>query len=342
MHQVDSLAATTAGAGIIEEVPANLDTSLGPSSLPKLVDWLNWPRERVARWVSAQPQPVVIGWPFNGTRRWYRLYKHENPDAQDYVTTIIRHQAEKHRLVFAHGVKAILAPCFGAELLQRGPDYTQRVLGGLLKLGDDAVNQEMFNAGVRLRFYGNYEEMLDTPAFRPLLNACAELTAATVNGDGPLLLIGLFADDPYPTIARLSIEFAKKRGYPPNRQELIEAYYGLAIPDLSLYLGFAQPALFDIPLLSAGVEDLYATLTPSPELTERQLREILYDHLIVRRTPETDYEVLSDEAQAALAEYNRRYRGVTLGIGRIDPLTGVWNPLLPDLKEETQPAQRLI
>ena len=82
-------------------------------------------------------------------------------------------------------------------------------------------------------------------------------------------------------------------------------------------------------MLSAGVEDLYATLTPSPELTERQLREILYDHLIARRTPDADYETLSYEAQAALAEYNRRYRGITLGIGRIDPLTGLWKPILP-------------
>ena len=339
MYRADSLVATIAETGVVEETPANLDTLHAPSSAPELIDWLNWPRERVARWVTAQLQPVVMGWPFNGTRRWYRLYSKENPATHDYVTTIIRHQAEKHRLVFAHGVSVILAPCFGAELLQRGPEYTKRVLGGLLKLGDDAVNQEMFDAGVRLRFYGDYEEMLDTPTFRPLLKACEDLTAATANGSGPLLLIGLFGDDPYPTIARLSVEFAKKRGYPPNRHELVEAYYGLAIPDLSLYLGFAQPALFDIPLLSAGVEDLYATLTPSPDLTERQLREILYDHLIVRRTPEADYEALSDEAQAALAEYNRRYRGITLGIGRIDPLTGVWSPLLPNPGEETQPAQ---
>jgi hypothetical protein len=42
-----------------------------------------------------------------------------------------------------------------------------------------------------------------------------------------------------------------------------------------------------------------------------------------------DYEALSDEAQAALAEYNERYAGVTLGVGSRDPLTGIWNPLLP-------------
>lgn len=304
------------------------DTRSAPCT-PRLSEWLDWPRERVAEWVSVQPDPIVMGWPFNGTRRWYLLHQSKNPLACDYVGTTIRRQAEKHRLVFAHGVSTIVAPHFGTELLQRGSTYTRTVLGGLLRLGDDRVNQEMFDAGLRLRFYGDYEEVLDTPTYRPMLDACESLTESTADGKGPLLLIGLFADAPYETLARLSVEFAQKHGRPPNRRELIRTYYGLEVADLSLFLGFSQPALFDVPLLTTGKEDLYATLTPSADLTERQLREILYDHLVTRRAPEAEYETLSDKARAALAEYNERYKGATLGIGRIDPLTSVWNPLLP-------------
>jgi adenosine tuberculosinyltransferase len=87
--------------------------------------------------------------------------------------------------------------------------------------------------------------------------------------------------------------------------------------------------LFDVPLLSTGQVDLYATLTPSPTLTERQLREILYDHLVTRRAAPLDYAALSLAAQRHLAEYTERCKGDTLGIGRIDPLTGLWRPLLP-------------
>jgi hypothetical protein len=300
-----------------------------PAPPPTLAEWLQWPKDRVAQWVSERARPVVMGWPFNGTRRWYLLRRRENRTAGDYVGTIIRQQAKQHRLVFAHGVRVIVAPHFGADLLRRGQDYTRNVLGGLLRLGDDPVNQEMFASGVRIRFYGDYVETLDTPTYRPMLEACASLTKATASGDGPLLLIGLFADAPTPRLARLSVEFAQKYGRPPGREELIEAYYGVPVPDLSLYLGYSQPALFDVPLIPTGNVDLYATLTPSADLTERQLREILYDHLVTRRMPEDDYEGLPDEALAALAEYNERYKGVTLGVGRVDPLTGVWNPLLP-------------
>lgn len=307
-----------------------MDSHARVNSFPSLTEWLNWPREQVAQWVSSQPRPLVVGWPFNGTRRWYLLYRRSNPDARDYVTTVIRRQAEQHRLLLEHGVSVILAPCFSYELLNRGEDYTRMVLGALLKLGDDQVNQEMFEDGLRIRFYRDYEEVLDTPTFHPMLDACSELMDATSSGDGPLLLIGLFADAPYHTIAHLSVEFAKKHGRPPNRKELIKSYYGVSVPDLSLYVGFAQPALFDVPLIATGGEDLYATPTPSPELTEEQLREILYDHLISRRTPDVDYESLSPEAQATLERYNTLYRGATLGVGRIDQVTGIWNPLLPE------------
>src|SRR5215218_180561 len=170
---------------------------------------------------------------------------------------------------------------------------------------------------------------LTATGLRSALDTCATLTEATASGEGPLLLIGLFADDPFPTIARLSVEFAEREGHPPDRAELIEAYYGLPVPDLSLYVGFEKPEMFDVPLLTNGLENLYATLNPSPDLTQRQLREILYDHLVTRRAAPVDYDALSPEAQLELAEYNERCKGDTLGIGRIDLLTGLWRPLLP-------------
>jgi adenosine tuberculosinyltransferase len=299
-----------------------------------LSDWLSWPTERVSRWVGARPAPVVMGWPYNGTRRWYVVYRRQNPGAKDYLGVLIRRQGEHHRLVFDHGVSVILAPSFGTETLKRGEAYTRYALSGLLQLAEDEVYQGLIDSGVRIRFYGDYEEALATPYFRSVLEACETLTAATASGDGPLLLIGLFADDPYPTIARLSVELAQHKGRPPNRAELIEAYYGLPVPDLSLYVGFGQPEMFDVPLIGTGLEHLYVTLNPSPDLTEIQLREILYDHLVTRRAAPVDYDALSPEAELELAKCNERCMGKTLGVGRVDTLTGLWKPSLPKLTDD--------
>ena len=49
--------------------------------------------------------------------------------------------------------------------------------------------------------------------------------------------------------------------------------------------------------------------------------------VVLSSSREVDYDKQSDEAQDALAEYYKRCSGVTMGIGLIDPLTGVWKPL---------------
>ena len=299
---------------------------------PPLSEWLRWPAEKVAAWISGLPKPVVMGWPYNGTRRWYVSHRLRHPDAGDYLTVMAQRQAEAHRMVFDHGVGVLLVPLFGTELLRRGRAYVEYGLGGLRLIRDDALYRELFEGGVRVRFYGDYEEALGSLGLPHVLEVCEDLAAATASGGGPLLLIGLFADSPHEKLARLSLEFAKRHGRPPVRRELVEAYYGLPVPDLGLYLGFAQHALFDVPLLATGGEDLYATLAPSPGLTEGQLREILYDHLVERRAPEPDYEELSREALEELADYGERCAGLTLGVGRVDPLTGMWRPLLPDFR----------
>lgn len=307
---------------------------------PSLAQWLMWSTEEVARWISDRSVPLVMGWPYNGTRRWYIIQRMRNlnrsveSEATDYMNTLIPHQAAHHRMVFDHGISVILAPCFGAETLKRGPEYTRYALGGLLTLREDAVYQEMFSAGVRLRFYGDYESVLKetlAPEYcYPILDTCARLTEETSSGHGPLLLLGLFADDPYPTIARRSVEFTECHERIPDRQALVEAYYGTPVPDLSFYLGFLEPQLFDVPLICTGLEHLYATLNPSPDLTERQLREILYDHLFSRATPPVDYGALSEEAIDRIKEDNERFTEATIGVGRVDGLTGLWKPTLPN------------
>jgi hypothetical protein len=65
----------------------------------------------------------------------------------------------------------------------------------------------------------------------------------------------------------IHVEFAPDdcEGRPPGRAELTEAYYGLQVTDLSLYVGFAQHELSNVPLLTTGLERLYATIKPSPD-----------------------------------------------------------------------------
>ena len=300
-----------------------------PSGLPEL---LGWPAERVARWVRSQPASVVAGWPTNGTRRWFLGHRRAHPEEGGYLAAVIRRQAEHHRMVLDHGVRAIPAPSFGGLSLRRGREYARFALGGLLRVASDGVYRELFRRGVRLRFYGDYREALGGPEYRPMIEACEEIMAATAGGDGPLVLLGLFADAPHETVARLAVELYERDGRVPDRRALIGAYYGVPVPDLSFYVGFEQPQLFDVPLVATGLEDLYYTLNPTPEVGEEQLREILYDHLVTRKTPAVEYEDLPEAAKRRLLEGGGRR--ATVGLGRVDPLTGLWRPVLPRVEGE--------
>jgi hypothetical protein len=79
-----------------------------------------------------------------------------------------------------------------------------------------------------------------------------------------------------------------------------------------------------MPLLATGEEDLYFSLSPSPYMTKRQLRAILYDHIYVRRMPEPDYTKLSHDELRWLREYYQNNKDYAFGVGK--PKFNLWLP----------------
>jgi tuberculosinol/isotuberculosinol synthase len=110
----------------------------------------------------------------------------------------------------------------------------------------------------------------------------------------------------------------------PDRQTLVRRYYGEDIPPVSLFIGFDKFSVFDMPLLSTGEEDLYFSFSPSPYMTERQLRSILYDHIYVRRTPEPDYTRLTGDEINWMRQYYRNNKDYAFGVGKLR--SDLWFP----------------
>lgn len=307
------------------------------TDVPSLREWLRLSDGEVASWVRRYSDCFVLGWPYNGTRRWYAAHAprdgHQGSTSADYLRDLIRKQAEHHKMVFDHGVRFLVVPSFGDKNLARGPQYVRRVLSGLPMLQDDEVYQQLISEGLQIRFYGDYEQVLtsalDTEQSRTLLEFCSDLMYRTSSNGGPVLLLGLFADEPYSTISRLSVDFYKLNGRPPEHSELIQGYYGISMPPLDMYIGFAKPQLFNVPLLTTGSEQLYVTMNPSPDLSQAQLRIMLYDCLFLRGS-NPNYEAMSAQQRQDLLHRLQESSDQTFGVGHIDPLTGGWTPMSPD------------
>jgi tuberculosinol/isotuberculosinol synthase len=283
--------------------------------------FLQLPTAEVAALVRATGHKVCV-FPVNGTRRWFML-EHGDQSGNDFVEAYMEASIKNHvelcAMLFDHGIDAILAPVFGRELMQRGDEYTKRVgMDGLVRTATDRHYREFFEKyNVRVRFYGDYQEVLTGTPYEYALRSIYEATEATKQNSAFRLFFGVFADEATDSIARLSVEHYLALGAVPDKQILVQKYYGEDLPPVSIFIGFDKFSVFDMPLLSTVAEDLYFSLSPSPYMTEHQLRAILYDHIYVRRTPEPDYTKLESSKLEWLRNYYRTNKDYAFGVGKL-------------------------
>jgi len=293
-------------------------------------DFLQLSSQEVAALVR-ESGPHVVVFPINGTRRWFIL-EHGGQSCDDpleaYIDKVGRQTIEWNRLIFDHGIHTLLIPVLGHEMLETREHYMEQV--GVRGLAQIATHPDFLSFyqeyGVRVRFYGDYRPKILSTPYADLLGMFEETMAKTGQNDRHRLFYGVFADDATSTLARLSIQYYHEHGAVPDKQTLIQLYYGEVLPPADIFIGFDKFAVYDYPLLSSGQEDLYFTAAPSLYMTERQLRAILYDHLYLRKVSELQYETLSAQEWKRLRQFYCDYRHVTLGIGRLE--NGVWLPRL--------------
>lgn len=263
--------------------------------------------------------PRVCAFPINGTRRWFLL---EVPAARgkDYAEEYRRVAGQRHlelyRLLFDHGIHTLLTPIFGPDLLERGDRYSDMATEGLAVLASDPEFLQFYrDYRVRVRFYGDYRRFFASSPHAYLPDLFDAVTEETRDHDACRLFYGVCAHDATETVAALAVEYHTKHGHVPTKRNLIELYYGEQVEPVDLFIGFDKFCAFDMPLLATGNEDLYFTVSPSPYLTEQQLREILMDHLYARQDGAQDYTALSSEDWRYMATFYGANQGRTLGVG---------------------------
>lgn len=295
--------------------------------------FLHLPTNEVSALVKATGQKVCV-FPVNGTRRWFML-EHADKLSDDFLKAYMDESIKNHihlcAMLFDHGIDTILAPVFGRDLMRRGDDYTKRVgMDGLVRTATDKDYLDFFSHyNVKVRFYGDYRDVLTGTAYEYALKSMYEVTEATKHNSSVRLLFGVFADESVETAARLAVEHYLAQGAVPDKQTLVRKYYGEDLPPVSIFIGFDKFSAFDMPLLSTGEEDLYFSVSPSPYMTQRQLRSILYDHMYLRHAPEPDYTKLSPQEMDWLRTYYRSHKDNVLGVGKLK-----FNLWIPDIMED--------
>ncbi len=288
------------------------------------------PAEEIARLVR-QAGPKVCVFPINGTRRWFMLEHLPGPDEDPLVTYLDvtgRRHIELYQMLFDHGVDTLLTPVFGPDLLERGQDYMDLAAAGLSRLATYPDFLDFYRAyQVRVRFYGDYRLFFEPTPYAYLSDLFDQVTAQTAAHNRYRLFFGVCAQDATEAIARLAVRYHAEHGHIPDKRTLVELYYGEYVGPVDLFIGFDKFCVFDMPLIATGNEDLYFTVSPSPYLTEVQLRDILYDHLYTRRGKEPDYLNMGPEAWAWMRKFYQANMGRTMGVGANQQPGDFWYPL---------------
>lgn len=285
-------------------------------------DFYSLPRAQMAQLVQAGGLRVAA-LPINGTRRWFMLeHPAEGSEFQarfkEYSDITACKYIELFKLIFDQGIHTLLTPQFGSELLTRGETYAQMTTQALAYLATHPPFLKFYDDyQVRVRFYGDYRRAFANTPYAYLIDLFDEVTQRTLNYDAHRLFYGVCANDATEALAGLAVHYHNLHSRVPDRRTLVELYYGEYVDPLNLFIGFDKFSMFDTPLLAIGEEDLYFTVAPTLYLTERQLREILYDHLYTRRVPES-------ARWDTLAEFYQLNQHVTLGVGR--QRDGFWFP----------------
>jgi len=295
-----------------------------------LETFLNLPTESVARLVREGGVNVCV-FPINGTRRWFALEHPQlasGPLGEDYLRITGRRHIELYKLFFDHGIHTLLTPVFGPDILDRGQGYADLLRQGLMWFAQNQDFLGFYDAyDVRVRVYGDTRRCLAGTPYADVLDAYEALARRTVHHDSCRLFFGVCAHDAGRAIADVSVRFHAQHGRLPERHEMVTAFYGEHVEPVDVFIGSDRPAVYDMPLVSTGREDLYFTVNPSPYLDARTLRAILYDHLYARRVRDESYEELSTDDWEAMAEYYAVNRRAVLGLGRGHESGGFWYPM---------------
>jgi tuberculosinol/isotuberculosinol synthase len=292
--------------------------------------FLSLPADEVAQLVrEAGPKTCVF--PINGTRRWFTL-EHAADSAGAYATSYLDTATERHielyRLFFDHGIDTLLTPIFGPDLLERGEAYVGMAAEGMARLGTHPSFLGFYAAyDVRVRFYGDYRRYLEGTAADYVPDVFDDAAKRTASNKQHRLFFGVFAHDAWETVAGIAVDLHQRLGSVPDKRALVESYYGEYVAPVDFFIGFDKFSAFDMPLVSTGEEDLYFTVAPSPYLTERQLRTILYDHIFVRPDEETDYSDLAAGDWALMRDFYQANLEKTQGVGARKSCGSFWYPL---------------
>jgi len=297
-----------------------------------LETWLTLPRQELAAVVQKHHLAVKVA--VDGSTRHY-LLRHPSAegkiqDVENYFQDGLVSWMRLVDLLFSCGIHTLVMLAMWPPDLERREDHLRRIVGASHRLLLSELALSTFRRwGVRARLFGNYDISPVLAGVREeLFGLARELEAATPSGDG-LALWGFSAGTGLDEVIARSVELSKRLGRVPTTDEVRVACFPNGPEHVDIFIGggWLRVGNIDLPVvLNAGTTDIYSLSHLPLDLTEHEVRLILYDHLFLRHmSSPTDDLKYTPEVLEPLRTYYADHAECVLGLGQVVG-QGFWYP----------------
>ena len=124
------------------------------------------------------------------------VFKTQSDNWDDYPRLACEAQKQLNQLFYDHGIRTLVQPILGYDLLSRGSEYlAMAVENGLAQLMKPTCRAWFEAHQVRVSFYGNWVDTLCEAGYHKVVTAMQDLVDETAQYRKNKLLLGVFADD---------------------------------------------------------------------------------------------------------------------------------------------------
>lgn len=301
-------------------------------SAPDLDTWLNLPREELASIVAGSHLSVKLA--LDGTTRHYLLKRPnergEVTDFSDYARISMDALTRAIDLLFSCGVETMMVLNVWPPDVDRREEHLRRTTGGSRNFMLAPAALDFYRRwDARVRLYGNYDiSPVFSPVVQDLLAIERELEDLTPTGVR-LLLWGYYGGRGTDEVIARSVLLHEKLGRLPTEDELREACFPFGPKQLDIFIGSGWLRFGNVdapPVLNVGQTDFYSLLHLPLDLTESEVRRILYDRLFSRSIMSfTTVVKYTPQVLEPLRLYFAEHSECVLGLGHVVG-DGFWQP----------------
>ncbi len=288
-------------------------SAIEPPPEKTLADWLSIETAKIVEQVSARNIAIVI--PADGTRRFVLRQTGERPiSVSDYLTIATSALENLVERVFSLGITCLITPVLPATAFDRGPAYVTQALQACHQMLFSERFTNLFRSlGIRVRLFGGYK-LAGLDPFHLQLIASLEKRLSDETPTGACLWLLGFCPISYTHELILRVRGARETN---NENQLLH-FAQLCFPNgpnkADIALTYDQLRVTEIlpSILDSGTDIYHLTGLPF-DLSEVQLRLILYDHLYHRHQTDRSLDVYTT-ADLEGMQWSRKNRNSLEGL----------------------------